>query len=175
MLTKNINTKLNIVCINVPGSLLEKDLLRKDELLKLWSSIMISNDGAPYPIHFLENVCIPSEIVNDPYLTELAKRHDTFISPSLKKAIITQYFPFDPESKDKAINLVSKTIIENWDILVEILKFLNFKNSSNDIISNAVLKLGLECVVYPNKGQIFNLSYPIEQHDYILINLLEEF
>jgi hypothetical protein len=75
-----MNRNLAVVAINVPGSLLQKNppLLRKDAL--------IAEIDNRLPLEFLPNVCILTEVSTE--LLHLAKLHDTFVPPPLRKVIL---------------------------------------------------------------------------------------
>ena len=173
-----LKEQLNTVCINVPGSLLHAGVERRDAFLNTWNSTMKSPGGEVLPVTFLPNPCTPAEIVADAHLTSLAKCHDTFVSPALRKAIVAKQLAHisDPEeAKAKAIRLVELLILEHWDMCVELLKFLEFKNCCGmpATADFAVKHLGLQAVVYPKPGFLFYLAYPEDQHGNMLVGLLD--
>jgi hypothetical protein len=166
---------LTAICINIPGSLLQPGIFRYDEFDKIWRSTMKGPNGDYIPVRFLQNPCTPAEIAENPYLTYLAMRHDTFYPPGLKKELMAQYFPdYPPEvAKGKAIGLAKGIILKNWDILINILKCLEFKNCQSEFkVGCAMGQLGLFETI-AQSGQLFGHVFEEESRGRIMVGLLD--
>ncbi len=116
---------IKAVVINVPGSLLQINppVYRKHEFDKNFKKSDLRKLAYA---DFLDNVCTPKEIVNDPTLIEIAKRHDTFYPPPLLKLLMNKP-SLNPEEKEQAKILAESECLRHWDTVVSILEqALNF-------------------------------------------------
>lgn len=134
MLRSRLEMKYPAVVINIPGSLVQPGLTRKEAFLTQWDR---SGLNERFELIFLENVCTPAEIVQDEHLLALAKKHDTFIQPGLRKALL-QVDPtvsLTEEQKKVATTMVETMIDHWWEPLVTILRDLNFSCQDTEAVA----------------------------------------
>jgi GR25 family glycosyltransferase involved in LPS biosynthesis len=126
--------KYPAVVINVPGSLVQPGLTRKEAFLAQWER---SGLGEQFELTFLENACTPAEIVHDLRLLTLAKKHDTFIQPGLRKALLgfDSSVTLTAEQKAATTVMVEAMITHLWTPLINILIGLNFSCQDKEAIA----------------------------------------
>ena len=130
--------KFSAIVINVPNTLVRPGLTRKDAFTQQWTRSELSKI---FELSFLEKVCTPSEIVQTPELMVLAKRHDTFFQPNLRKALlgVSPTDRLSDQQKQQSTDLAEAIIAEHWDKLIEILQKLNFSCRDDDAIKTQAI------------------------------------